>query len=163
MELLYWGFIESRLGGIVIVESAAGVMSLDFGGPGQIDDLLSTGDYGRGGPLRTDVLRQVEEYLAGRRKHFDVPLDLRGTHFQKSVWRELMRIPYGETRTYSDIAKSIGIPKGSRAVGQATSKNPVAIIVPCHRVVEHRGLGGYSGGLGRKKLLLGIEGVRLYR
>jgi methylated-DNA-[protein]-cysteine S-methyltransferase len=106
--------------------------------------------------------RQVEEYLAGRRRAFDLPLDLRGPAFHKKCWRALLEIPYGETRSYAAIARKVGSPEGFRAVGQANHHNPVALIVPCHRVITSAGtLGGYGGGLPLKKWLLELEGVRL--
>ncbi|MFL2104900.1 methylated-DNA--[protein]-cysteine S-methyltransferase [Desemzia sp. FAM 23991] len=100
----------------------------------------------------------LEEYFQGTRKEFDVPLDIKGTNFQEMVWRELLNIPYGETRTYSDIADAVGNPKAIRAVSGAIGKNPVAIVVPCHRVIGKNGkLTGYRGGLEMKKELLELE------
>jgi methylated-DNA-[protein]-cysteine S-methyltransferase len=104
--------------------------------------------------------RQLEEYFSGRRRHFDLPLDLRGTEFQKRCWRELLKIPYGETRSYAEIARAIGNPSAVRAVGLANGQNPIAIIVPCHRVIGSDGsLTGYGGGLDVKRRLLELEGA----
>ena len=104
------------------------------------------------------VYFQIMEYLEGKRKTFDFPYELSGTDFQKKVWKELCKIPYGETRTYKEIATSIGNPKASRAVGMANNKNPITIVVPCHRVVGSNGkLVGYAGGLEMKEALLKIE------
>jgi len=104
------------------------------------------------------VCRQLDEYFAGRRRDFDVLLDLRGTDFQMSVWREMGRIPYGETRSYKDIAHAIGKPKACRAVGRASQCNPILIIVPCHRVLGASGMMvGYAGGIEMKKKLLLLE------
>lgn len=101
---------------------------------------------------------QLKEYFSGKRTGFKIPLDLYGTPFQKSVWQELFRIPYGETRSYKEIAKAINIPKATRAVGSSCKNNPVAIIIPCHRVVgSSGGLTGYAGGLAAKKWLLTLE------
>lgn len=101
---------------------------------------------------------QVLEYLAGKRRRFDLPLDLRATPFQQSVYDALLRIPYGETRTYGDVAREIGSPKAVRAVGTANGANPVALVVPCHRVIAVGGrLGGYGGGLPLKRKLLAME------
>jgi O-6-methylguanine DNA methyltransferase len=101
---------------------------------------------------------QLEAYFNGQRRDFLVGLDLRGTSFQMQTWKALMRIPYGETRSYQDIAKRIGSPRAVRAIGQANGKNPVPIIVPCHRVVRANGdLGGFGAGLDLKKYLLGLE------
>ena len=103
-------------------------------------------------------VRQFEEYLRGKRKKFTLPFDVVGTPFQKKVWKELANIPYGETRSYKDIARRIKNPKAVRAVGTANSKNPLCIFVPCHRVIAHDGsLGGYAGGLRMKTKLLKLE------
>lgn len=100
----------------------------------------------------------LEEYFQGTRKKFDVALDMKGTNFQETVWRELLNIPYGEIRTYSDIANAVGNPKAIRAVSGAIGKNPVAIVVPCHRVIGKNGkLTGYRGGLEMKRELLELE------
>lgn len=104
------------------------------------------------------VVDQLEAYFAGELTEFDVALDMRGTPFQLRVWSALLEIPYGETWSYGQVAKSIGQPTASRAVGMANGRNPVAIIVPCHRVIGASGtLTGYGGGLGRKQLLLDLE------
>lgn len=106
-----------------------------------------------------DVSGQLEAYFAGQLKSFDVKLAPNGTEFQKSVWNALKEIPYGETRTYGEIAKSIGNPQASRAVGLANNRNPIAIIVPCHRVIGANGkLTGYASGLDIKEFLLKFEG-----
>jgi O-6-methylguanine DNA methyltransferase len=105
--------------------------------------------------------RELDEYFSGSRKTFSVPLDLRGTEFQLRCWRALLEIPYGETRTYAELARAVGCPNGFRAVGMANHDNPIAIIVPCHRVVASDGkLGGYGGGLDAKRWLLELEGVK---
>ena len=102
--------------------------------------------------------RELEEYFDGKRQSFDIPLDVEGTPFQKKVWQALCTIPYGETRSYGDIARQVGCPRGARAVGMANHDNPVAIIVPCHRVIATGGgLGGYGGGLQMKSYLLWHE------
>lgn len=101
---------------------------------------------------------QVREYLKGHRRTFDFPYELHGTEFQKKVWNALCQIPYGETRTYKEIASVLGNPKASRAVGMANNKNPLMIVVPCHRIVGTDGnLIGYAGGLDMKKALLELE------
>ncbi len=102
---------------------------------------------------------QLNEYFAGVRRDFDLRLDLEGTPFQQSVWQALLGIPYGETRSYGEIARAIGKPAAARAVGMANHNNPVSIIVPCHRVIGHDGrLVGYGGGLDVKTALLKLEG-----
>jgi O-6-methylguanine DNA methyltransferase len=108
--------------------------------------------------LAAEAARQLDEYFSGRRRQFDLPLDLEGTEFQQRVWRSVSAIPYGQTRSYAQIAATIGSPKAVRAVGAANGANPVAIIVPCHRVIASGGgLGGYGGGLELKRRLLALE------
>ena len=105
-----------------------------------------------------EVYTQVNEYLTGRRKQFDVPLKYQGTQFQQSVWQELQKIPYGETRSYQEIAIGIGNEKAVRAVGQANNKNPIKIIIPCHRVIHKNGdITGFACGLEVKQYLLELE------
>jgi methylated-DNA-[protein]-cysteine S-methyltransferase len=104
------------------------------------------------------VLSQLGKYLKGNLRHFDCPLDLRGTPFQKKVWRELGKIPYGRTRSYQEIAKAVGNPKACRAVGNANGLNPIPLILPCHRVIESNGgLGGFGHGVKVKRRLLDFE------
>ena len=111
--------------------------------------------------ILAQAVRELREYFAGRRRRFGVPLDLRGTEFQRRVWDALLEIPYGETRSYKEVAAAIGAPKAVRAVGAANGRNPVAIFVPCHRVIgASGGLHGFSAGLDLKARLLEIEGVR---
>ena len=108
------------------------------------------------------IIAELDAYFAGGLREFSVPLDLRGTEFQRQVWELLLSIPYGETRSYGQIASAMGRPKASRAVGQAVGTNPVAIIVPCHRVIgTSGGLVGYGGGLHRKQALLELEAKNL--
>lgn len=102
--------------------------------------------------------RQLSEYFSGKRNTFDLKLNSKGTDFMKKVWRELLNIPYGETRTYKEIAEKIGNPKGARAVGMANNKNPIPIIIPCHRVIgKNKKLVGYALGLDMKEFLLNLE------
>ena len=113
-------------------------------------------------PLVKEACRQLSEYLKGERKTFDLPLNPKGTDFQKCVWQALCDIPYGETRTYKQIAEAIGNPKAVRAVGMANNRNPITIIVPCHRVIGANGkLVGYGGGLEMKEFLLRLEKVSI--
>jgi len=108
--------------------------------------------------LIREASRQIFEYFDQNRVKFDLPIDFCGTEFQEKVWRELMNIPYGQTRSYGDIAKNIGSPKAARAVGMANNKNPLPIIIPCHRVIGANGkLVGYAPGLDIKEKLLNIE------
>jgi len=109
-------------------------------------------------PVIKKAAAQIEEYLSGKRKKFTLPLVMHGTEFQLAVWRALQDIPYGETRSYREIAAAIGRPKAVRAVGMANNRNPISIIVPCHRVIGHDGsLVGYGGGLPLKQRLLELE------
>ncbi|MBY7144819.1 methylated-DNA--[protein]-cysteine S-methyltransferase [Virgibacillus sp. NKC19-3] len=110
--------------------------------------------------LGEPIRQQFQEYLSGERKDFTLPFELEGTSFQKQVWDALQTIPYGETRSYFEIACSIGRPQAIRAIGHANSRNPLPIIFPCHRVIgKNQRLTGYAGGIGMKKQLLHIEGV----
>ncbi len=105
-----------------------------------------------------DTINQLDEYFTCKRKSFDLPLCPNGTEFQKRVWNALLKIPYGEVRSYKDIAIAIGNPNASRAVGHANNQNPIAIIIPCHRVIGSNGdLIGYGGGLDKKRILLNLE------
>jgi methylated-DNA-[protein]-cysteine S-methyltransferase len=109
-------------------------------------------------PILVEVERQLGEYFAGRRRAFSLPLDFVGTEFQKKVWAALLTIPFGETRSYGEIATQIGKPSAARAVGAANGKNPISIIAPCHRVIGSTGaLTGFAGGLETKERLLALE------
>lgn len=113
-------------------------------------------------PLMLEGEKQILEYFAGQRRKFDLPLNPQGTPFQKGVWAALRDIPFGQTRTYRDIAQAVDCPKGFRAVGMANHCNPIPILIPCHRVVGANGsLTGYAGGLELKQALLALEGVCL--
>jgi methylated-DNA-[protein]-cysteine S-methyltransferase len=114
-------------------------------------------------PLIKKTAAQIDEYLSGKRKQFTIPIALHGTEFQTAVWRTLQKIPYGETRSYKEVSAAIGRPKAVRAVGMANNRNPIVIIVPCHRVIGHDGsLTGYGGGLPLKRRLLELEKRKLY-
>lgn len=145
-----------------VMQSPIGPLTLACGG-GSLTHLLFGGErpegYAEGmNELLGKAMRELEEYFAGKRRDFDLPLDPRGTEFQLRVWSALRDIPYGQTRTYKDIAIAAGCPKGYRAVGMANHQNPISIIVPCHRVVgSGGGLTGYGGGLPAKEYLLGLE------
>ncbi|MDR1476610.1 MAG: methylated-DNA--[protein]-cysteine S-methyltransferase [Rickettsiales bacterium] len=139
----------SPVGPISIAEDGGRIVRVDFG----------AAEDGRASvPILLEAEKQLRAYFAGRLKKFDLPLDMRGTEFQRRVWSALRKSPYGETRSYGDIAAMAGNPKACRAVGMANNRNPVSIIVPCHRVVGHDGsLVGYGGGLKAKKFLLELE------
>lgn len=144
--------IKTPLGDMLAVEVDGALTALDFLPEGaRVEASDDT-------PLLRQVKEQLAAYFAGERKEFDLPIKPRGTDFQQQVWQRLMAIPYGETRSYGQIAREIGRPKASRAVGQANHCNPISIVVPCHRVVGANGrLTGYGGGLPRKEALLELE------
>ena len=145
---------------IAVYEFPFGLLKIEYDG----DILISlkkideTSESGKNTEFSDLVYNEVMEYLNGKRKTFDIKYEINGTEFQKKVWKELAKIPYGETRTYKEIAVAVGNPKASRAVGMANNKNPIAIIVPCHRVIGSDGkLVGYAGGLDMKRALLTLE------
>lgn len=120
----------------------------------RLEELLEQHDH----PILCEAQQQLAEYFAGTRQQFDLPLDFDGTYFQKQVWQALLQIPYGETRSYKQIAEQLGNPKAVRAVGAASGKNPISIIAPCHRVIGASGkLVGFAGGLDNKQILLKLE------
>ncbi|MBM3296943.1 MAG: methylated-DNA--[protein]-cysteine S-methyltransferase, partial [Candidatus Aminicenantes bacterium] len=113
-------------------------------------------------PLTRECARQLLEYFDGKRRHFDIPLELKGTDFEVAVWKRLLRVPFGQTASYKEIAAAIKRPAAFRAVGAANGRNPIAVIVPCHRIIGHDGrLVGYGGGLWRKRWLLEHESRNL--
>jgi methylated-DNA-[protein]-cysteine S-methyltransferase len=161
METLHYSFTDSLAGPLAIVMSDRGLMGLHFNGRAEIPPRVDKKSEWVEDTARTAAVRsELDDYFAGRLRKFKVLLDLRGTDFQLRCWRELLKIPYGETRTYADIARAIGSPRAFRAVGLANHDNPVAIIVPCHRVIASGGgLCGYGGGLDIKQKLLELEGA----
>jgi O-6-methylguanine DNA methyltransferase len=171
MEPLLYTIVESPIGPLFMAVSDRGMVALEFDErlPGQQTirpnprDLRaenSTVRFTESASAICVYARQLQEYFAGQRRHFDFPLDLRGTGFQLACWQALLAIPYGETRSYADIARAVGRPQGFRAVGMANNRNPVAIVVPCHRVIASDGsLCGYGGGLEIKRKLLELEGA----
>ena len=160
METLYYSRMQSPVGPLLIgvSDKALVVLEFDRGLPSKIGGRQIHWEESEG---HTRAVReQLYEYFAGQRHTFDLALDLRGTEFQKRCWQQLLQIPYGQTCSYADIARAVGSPKGFRAVGQANHYNPIAIIVPCHRVLASGCyLGGYGGGLPVKAFLLKLEGA----
>ncbi len=156
MNKIQWR-MDSKMGPLYLVASDAGICSMGW----SKQDIPTVRTLrGRTIPIRFLSLAaaQIRQYLNGERKSFTVPFDLNGTPFQKTVWNELSLIPYGQTCSYRDIAIRLGNPNSTRAVGSANGKNPICILIPCHRVIaSNGGLGGYSGGLKRKSLLLTLE------
>ncbi|HEY0622599.1 methylated-DNA--[protein]-cysteine S-methyltransferase [Sphingomonas sp.] len=150
--------IDSPVGTLRLVASDKGLVALLWPNerPGRVP-LGPTQEDGDN-PILVRAAAQVTDYFAGKLRAFDVPLDFRGTNFQRSVWQALLTIPYGETRSYVEIARQIGRPTASRAVGAANGRNPVSIIAPCHRVIGTSGaLTGFAGGLEAKRMLLDLE------
>lgn len=148
------------MSGFAIYESPFGPVRMDYEGDTliRLRTVETAEETGERTALTEEVFRQLQEYFAGTRRVFSVPYELRGTEFQKRVWAALEQIPYGEIRSYRDIAQAAGSPKAVRAVGAANGKNPLWIIVPCHRVVGADGtLTGYAGGLEMKRALLELE------
>lgn len=151
-----YGYIESPVGNLLVAGDSGVLKLVSFPGDGMAREPEA-------GWVRDDaefdgLQRELEEYFAGTREVFDVPLDPDGTDFQREVLDALQRIPYGETRTYADIARAIGRPKASRAVGAANGRNPIPILIPCHRVIGSDGsLTGFGGGVETKQYLLDLE------
>ena len=154
-EMFYY-VLQSPVGRLLLVGNRDGLTRLQFQDgkhPQPIHD-----QWKKDRRAFEDVISQLEDYFDGRRKRFSVKLSQEGTDFQQRVWKALKSIPYGETVSYGDIAKQIGNPQASRAVGAANGNNPISIIVPCHRVVGHNGkLVGFGGGLPIKQSLLELE------
>ncbi len=165
METVYWTVADTTIGRLGVASTASGVCKVAL--PNEAEGFLPWlerrfADVREGAAPNAEVVRQLREYLAGERRQFGCPLDLRGTEFQRQVWQAVRAIPYGQTRSYGDVAQAIGRPQAVRAVGAANRANPVPIIVPCHRVVGADGsLTGYGGGLALKERLLRLEGALL--
>lgn len=151
-------YLSTPIGELELIADENGLCELNFGHTGRHESVSEEET-----PLLKEVKRQLQEYFAGERKEFDIPLSFSGTPFQMRDWQALLNIPYGETRSYGEIAREIGCPKGCRAVGMANRSNPIAIIIPCHRVIGADGkLTGYAGknkALDVKEYLLKLEGA----
>lgn len=166
-ETFFMASYNSPLGIYILVSSHRGIVSVKP--KEQAETRLSRWEkkgvrLERGGETNAALARELDEYFAGKLRQFTVSLNLRGTVFQRQVWDLLCGIPYGEMRSYREVAQALGKPKAPRAVGQAIGSNPVSIVVPCHRVIGSDGrLTGYGGGLRRKQALLDLEGVVLPR
>jgi methylated-DNA-[protein]-cysteine S-methyltransferase len=154
----YIQYIDTPQGHLLISASQQGVTSVNFveeretaiGQPAENKN-----------PITEEAARQLTAYFNKTLMEFDLPLEAKGTQFQHKVWQALLQIPYGETASYLDIANAIGNPKAVRAVGMANGRNPIAIVVPCHRIIgSNKALTGYAGGLPRKQFLLNLEGAQ---
>src|SRR6202166_1970845 len=174
METFHSTVVRSSVGKLFLAASDRGLVALEFDSrlPGQPTirpnprDLRTERQKGasvhfeESEAVMRAYARELEEYFAGKRREFSFPVDLRGTDFQLACWRALLAIPYGETRSYAAIARAVGKPTAFRAVGMANNRNPIAIVVPCHRVIASDGsLCGYGGGLDVKRKLLELEGA----
>ena len=150
MTKKYYGYYNSPIGILEIIASDNAVISAMF-----IEDMKEITSESQ---ILKEAIKQFDEYFKGTRKDFDIKCEVRGTEFQKKVWKALMEIPYGVTMSYKEMAIAIGNIKATRAVGNANSKNIISIIIPCHRVIgSDKSLTGYAGGLNRKKWLLEHE------
>ena len=157
METLLYLRTPSPAGPLFLAASTKGLVRLEFEGREQKLNRDSI-QLQESAPALGPYLQELNEYFAGARREFSFPLDLRGTGFQLACWQALLKIPYGETRSYRDIAQAIGHAHAYRAVGMSNNRNPVAIVVPCHRVIASSGsLCGYGGGLDIKRKLLDLE------
>ena len=157
-------YYDSPIGRLTIIiearDGADALTMLGFVCDGQPKDAVVCGQDNHP-PLIAKTIKQLDEYFAGTRTDFDLPLSLQGTDFQKSVWQALRQVPFGKTESYGQLAKRIGKPKAARAVGSANNKNPIALIIPCHRIIGAKGaLVGYRGGLEAKTALLQLEGFK---
>lgn len=167
MNAIYYTEMKTPIGAISLAATNKGLCWIAFDtGEGSIMSLKRWGKawllcdhvIQEESLILKEAVKQLQEYFSGERMEFDLPLDMYGTTFQKMVWEQLMRIPYGQVRSYKDVALALGAPKAVRAVGGANNRNPLSIIVPCHRVVGSNGaLVGYGGGLNIKEYLLNLE------
>ena len=157
METLLYFRTPSPVGPLFLAASTKGLVRLEF--EARVQKLNPDATQLRESkPALAPYVRELNDYFAGERREFSLPLDLRGTEFQLACWRALLKIPYGVTRSYRDIAQAIGHPRAYRAVGMSNNRNPIAIVVPCHRVIASSGsLCGYGGGLDIKRKLLELE------
>jgi methylated-DNA-[protein]-cysteine S-methyltransferase len=156
---LSYKLVASPIGKLKLVTSDEGLVAILWENDNprrvRLSELVERPEH----PILVRTERELKEYFAGERNAFTVPLDMKGTNFQKQVWEALLGIPFGETRTYGQLANQLGNPKATRAVGAANGRNPLAIVVPCHRVIGFSGkLTGFAGGLEAKAHLLNLEG-----
>ncbi len=153
-------YYQSPIGRLLLIGEQGLLEEIHF--PNSADHAVIEDNWHHDEECFADVLQQLEEYFAGDRRSFKVKMRLKGTDFQRRVWQELRQVPYGETASYGEIAERIDNPKACRAVGGANGKNPIPIIVPCHRIIGNDGsLTGFGGGLELKKKLLRIEKITL--
>ncbi|MBJ8419431.1 methylated-DNA--[protein]-cysteine S-methyltransferase [Acinetobacter courvalinii] len=157
MQLVYM-YMDSPVGALKLVAHDQALVAVMWDNEDHKRVRLAELVEDRQHPMLHKVKQQLQEYFAGQRQQFDLPLDFQGTAFQQLVWQALLSIPYGETRSYKEIAVQLGNEKAVRAVGAANGKNPISIIAPCHRVIGSSGaLVGFAGGLDKKQILLSLE------
>ena len=145
--------IRTQIGNIEIEEKEGNIVRIGF-----TEEANPADEKNVTSPILREAIQQLQEYFAGQRKEFDLPIKMQGTEFQKKVWQALQEIPYGEVSSYGKLAEKIGNAKACRAVGMANHRNPIAIVVPCHRVIGSNGkVVGYAGGLDKKEWLLEME------
>ena len=168
MKNLYYSEMDSPIGPVLLVSSEKGLVRVALPSESETDritrikaefpDACFIEDVGK----NQEAVRQIGEYFSGIRTSFTLPLDLRGTNFQKKVWNAMLKVPFGRTRSYGQIARDIGNPKACRAVGGSCGKNNIAIVIPCHRIIGSDGsMTGFGGGVPLKKKLLDLEGIRI--
>jgi methylated-DNA-[protein]-cysteine S-methyltransferase len=155
---LYFKYLDSPIGKLKLIASDQGVVAILWENDSPRRVRLPELSADAGHPVLLKAEKQLLEYFRGERREFDLPLDIRGTPFQSAVWEALLGIPFGETRSYGELAKQLGNPRATRAVGAANGRNPISIVVPCHRVIGSTGkLTGFAGGLKAKHFLLALE------
>jgi methylated-DNA-[protein]-cysteine S-methyltransferase len=156
--MTYYAKVESPIGELLLVSDGKDLIRVSMDKQKYATEIGDDWEEKKDIPALKLAAEQLKSYFAGLLDHFDLPIAFRGTEFQNKVWSELTKIPFGQTISYGELARRVGSPKASRAVGLANGKNPIAIIVPCHRVIGANGtLTGYGGGLPRKKKLLELE------
>lgn len=155
----YYTILKTKhLGDLLLVTSAKHLTGIYFMGCDHVPASRDGWELNPAHPVLKQTVKELQEYFAGKRTSFSIPLQPEGTEFQQEIWRQIARIPFGETTTYSELARRAGAPDAVRAAGTATGSNPLAIVIPCHRIMGKDGaLRGFAGGLDRKKYLLGVE------
>ena len=153
-----YSILKTSLGDLMLVANESELLGIYFNDCRHVPKEQKTWTRDEQHPVLKKAGKQLNEYLEGKRNSFSFPPSSYGTDFQKRVWREIAKIPFGKTISYSELAKRVGVPDAIRAAGTATGRNPLSIMIPCHRVLaKNHGLGGYAGGLERKKHLLELE------
>ena len=165
MQNIFIDFFDSPIGTIYVLSSSKGLLKISFSKKdikSFIQKYFSNYQISHNNKINKKVLKLLTAYFNKKNISIDIPIFMKGTEFQQKVWLELLKIPYGTIVTYKDIAKNLNLNKGYQAIGQANSKNPFPILIPCHRVVKTDGnLGGYSCGVSKKRYLLNFEGIKI--